>query len=306
MDFFAAFDKDGPVFRKWNSPWFGVPLWSVSACVCLLWYFHTPSPGKAIGALAVVAGIMSVREMKVLGKILWVALLVFLLVTEFHAIDKDRAENEESQRKFFEAQQQGFEQTAQQAAQNFAATTKSLTTSITGLDTVLRTTQQVANLSKVNLLSITGGSSFPFIIPDIAIVSGNPLPKSFTLTLKNAGKYPLTGLSVAIAHVTAESSNGSLVRTDSGLSRPHDAGSLRGHATKLVPNYFMSPLHDDPSSHPHYVIEIDAQNGTVREDLWLRPSTNGLAWAYKFAVFRDPGTGKPLIEQDWVEPLMLH
>jgi hypothetical protein len=65
-----------------------IPLWLIAAVTTAWWLFHLPSPGKAIGALAGVAGIMSVREMKVLGKISWVLLLICMLVTEFRAIDQ--------------------------------------------------------------------------------------------------------------------------------------------------------------------------------------------------------------------------
>jgi cell division protein FtsB len=307
---FAAFEKDGVVHTKWNSLWIGVPLWIISACLCLHWYFTPPSPGKAIGALAVVAGIMSVREMKVLGRILWVALLVFLLIAEFHAIDKDRTENQESQKKFFEAQQQGFDHTAQQAAHNFAATTQTLATSISDLDALLTTTQQVANLAQTNLLNLTGGNSFAYVIPGTALIPGVVPANAFSVTLVNQGKYPLTGLSVAIAHVLDESFNGSsLRRTDLGLSTPYDAGSLQGKGQKLLP-YHMEPLRDDPRGNPHYAIEINAQNGEVREDLWLKPGVNGVGWAYKFVVKKlstNPSEmPKPLLERDWVQPSMMH
>ncbi len=95
--------------KIWNSPRVGIFLWICSACFSVKWYFHLPTPGKAIGAIAVVAGIMSVREMKVLAKISWVFLLIFMLITEFRAIDRDHAENEQKQREFFEAQKKWFD-----------------------------------------------------------------------------------------------------------------------------------------------------------------------------------------------------
>lgn len=90
MDIATLIEKDGPAFKFWNSAWIGVPLWIAFAALNMYWFARTPLPGKAIGVLAVVAGIMSVRDMKVLGKFIWVVLLISLLLTEFRAIGKDR------------------------------------------------------------------------------------------------------------------------------------------------------------------------------------------------------------------------
>jgi hypothetical protein len=54
--------------------------------------------------------------------------------------------------------------------------------------------------------------------------------------------------------------------------------------------------------HPHYMIKIDAQNGTVVEHLFLRPGVIG-SWAYRFEL-QTPT--KRSIKQDWVEPIKMH
>ena len=122
MELHEFFGKDGPVAKLWNSPLAGVPLWLWSAVYVVRWHFNSPSPGKAIGALAVVAGLMSVRDIKALGKILWVNHIGFPAVTEFHSIDEDRAENDRKNREFFAAQQTGFAAVTDQAEADFAAT----------------------------------------------------------------------------------------------------------------------------------------------------------------------------------------
>ena len=86
---------------------------------------------------------MSVREMKTLAKISWVFLLVCLLIMEFRAIDKDRADNDQKQKEFFEAQKQGFQGIATQSDANFRETAKGLDLSIQGLKEVLGTTQTI-------------------------------------------------------------------------------------------------------------------------------------------------------------------
>jgi len=78
MAIFEVFEKDGWIARKWNSLWGEIPLWTAAAAITVWWIYDPPATGKAIGALAVVAGIMSVRDIKVLGKISWVILLTSL------------------------------------------------------------------------------------------------------------------------------------------------------------------------------------------------------------------------------------
>lgn len=60
--------------------------------VCWLWY-HPQPPGVSIGLLALVAGIMSVREMPTLEKMAWVAILIAFTVFEVDAIQKAELDN---------------------------------------------------------------------------------------------------------------------------------------------------------------------------------------------------------------------
>jgi hypothetical protein len=94
--FTKFFAERGGIRGIWNSHYVGVPLWIGFFSLWAYWhpYSHLPTPGKAIGVIAVVAGIMSVREMEALSKATWVVLLVILLFTEFRAIDKDHYNNE--------------------------------------------------------------------------------------------------------------------------------------------------------------------------------------------------------------------
>src|SRR5580704_2891714 len=79
--------EEGAIKDLWNSSKVGVPLWFAFGFLTLYWHYRMPPPGYAIGALAVVAGIMSVREMKTPAKVLWIVLLILMLLTEFRAID---------------------------------------------------------------------------------------------------------------------------------------------------------------------------------------------------------------------------
>ena len=128
------FEANGPFSRIWNSSKVGVPVWLCAAGLTVYWLFSVPPPGKAIGALAVVAGIMSVRDIRVLGRVLWVFLLIWMTITEFRAIDKDRADNAQQQKDFFDAQKAGFQSIATQNKADFEATAGGLKSAIDGLN----------------------------------------------------------------------------------------------------------------------------------------------------------------------------
>ncbi len=147
----AYFGKDGGFSKLWNSLWFGVPLWIVAALLTAYWFFHLPTAGKAIAALAGFAGIMSVRDMKVLGKITWVILLIFMLFTEFRAIDKDRSDSDAKQKAFFEEQKKGFEAVTTQAKTDFAVTSSGLSAAMDGLKTAISGINSTLNAANTTI-----------------------------------------------------------------------------------------------------------------------------------------------------------
>lgn len=190
--------KEDAIKGLWNSRKIGVSLWIAFGILTLYWRFCVPPPGYAIGALAVVAGIMSVREMSTLAKVSWVVLLICLLLTEFTAIDKDRADNQEQQRKFFEAQKKGFQGIATQAQSNFATTTGGLKAAIEGLDANIKvatqTFQQTRPHADVRLLEyeLDGDPLIPFkakSIHQFLFYFNNPGTESARIYKKFGGMY---------------------------------------------------------------------------------------------------------------------
>ena len=180
MKTLAAFlNGSGAAKKYWNSPWVGVPLWLIVAALACFWLFNVPPPGYSVGFLAVVAGIMSVRDMKTLGKIMWVVLLVCLLVTEFQAIGKDRAENERKQKEFFEAQRLGFQEVASQANRNFDVTAKRLETVIANDREQFGSTMN--GISR-EIKTYTGGESYTYL---------TYVPNQGFLEFIHKGDYPL-------------------------------------------------------------------------------------------------------------------
>lgn len=177
----------------WNSPWVGIPLW-ISAAICVAyWRNHTPAPGYAIGALGVVAGVMSVREINVMGKITWVAILVCLLITEFRAIDKDRADNEQKQKEFFEEQKTGFNKIA-------AGLEGVITKSQKQFDATMKRSDQAIGAIDTNIEAVTGSKSFP-----VYSVTNRPnATGAYPLILVVMGKYPIRGMSSDIRTIESK------------------------------------------------------------------------------------------------------
>jgi hypothetical protein len=137
-EFFANSDRNKKI---WNSHYTGILLWLGFFALWIHWhpYSHLTTPGKAIGVIAIVAGIMSVRDMEALAKATWVLLLIVFLFIEFRAIDKDHYANEEAQKIFFDEQRRGFEKVTGQAGKNFRDTAGGLTAAIAGIKSTLET-----------------------------------------------------------------------------------------------------------------------------------------------------------------------
>jgi hypothetical protein len=259
------------------------------------WRYHVPAPGYAVGALAVVAGIMSMRDIKILGKIIWAVLLVCLLITEFRAIDKDRADNEQKQKEFFEIQKKGFSEIATQVSQNFAATTKGLTTAINQSNGLLRTTQGVADLARRNLEIVTGGNSFGYVIPRYSrgfadIIPQTELPQALPIVLMNGGTEHLSGVTVSIYRFVVkrpiEGSSKSLEALTVPILQPTIMGTLppKGRLTLLSQ---LDPNPDANGEPASYIINVSAQNGSAGEVLDIRKSKDGKDWEYKLRVWRN-------------------
>jgi hypothetical protein len=115
----------------WKKHWFGYCLIVVGAGVC--WWFnsHLRPWGYAFTAMAVVAGVMALRQdMGGHEKSFWFVLLLAFMVVEIRAINRDRATQEG----------------------NFTTTANGLKSAIQGLQETIRT--------------LTGGDSFPEVLAE--------------------------------------------------------------------------------------------------------------------------------------------
>ena len=261
----------------WKSPWMGAAILVLSWSVAGYWLLCTPSPGKSVGALAVVATVMTFRgELTGVEKTFLTLVLFVFVFVEIRAIDKDRAENAQSQKAFFDAQQTGFSGIATQAGQNFAVTTGGLTTAINGLNGVLITTQSLAALSKENLEDVTGGNR----------IAAAEIMASYNNV--NAGQVfvfvPSRGIirnvhirMVNIALFDQDVKNKTNLMAHDLNFQVGDIGN--GEGAQLEP-----PIYVGPGDFVRFNIFFSGLNGLWTENLLLRRKQGN--WVQAFRVFR--------------------
>jgi len=166
----------------WSLAWPGY-LFIVVSFLCFVWLArHIPTPGYAITAMAVIAGVMALRpEMSGWEKSLWFVILLLFAGIEIRAISKDRQEQNKT----------------------FADIASKLGTAIeqgtTAIDTLNQTVQEgrahfdstMSGLAD-SVKTQTGADSFCYLefSPALNDVGG--------MTLVKVGKYPLRGVSARI------------------------------------------------------------------------------------------------------------
>jgi len=74
------------------SHWLNIPLQIAAAIFCVLWYFHLPSPNKAVLAMATMVALMMLIDIKPLHRGIYFLLVIAFFVLENRAIDKERGD----------------------------------------------------------------------------------------------------------------------------------------------------------------------------------------------------------------------
>jgi hypothetical protein len=160
--------------------WFHFGLQICVGVFALYWHWNLPAPNKAVLALASIAALMVLAEMRPIHKTIYFFLIVALVFTENRAIDKDRrefAENEALRRGQENAQFQkiadGLASSIQLSQQQFAQTKSGIEKSIN---------------------TVTGGKTF-------CVVIVSPIENKFSFFISTIGKDPLHGLTVQLIDV---------------------------------------------------------------------------------------------------------
>lgn len=200
-----------------------------------LLFSKIPPPGVAVAILSVAAIIMTFHEkMGKWHKILWMVIIALFLYIELRAID--------------------YAQDEQLAQQQM----------------VLEKTQNVAELARRNLETVTGEGSHPCIVPQSHASMNGGIP----LVVMNRGINPLTGVEIQILSDQEFLDGTSLFR------KPKiNIGTLRSEWGKELPDFLIPKLKSDGTA--HYLAEIWTQNGFYTETIFFRRGKY-LPWAYQY------------------------
>jgi hypothetical protein len=222
------------------------------------------APGDAIGALGIVAALMTIRSAKgdhfTKGEqFFWVLIAFAFFFGETTIIHRDRDQHDTQQRR----------ESARQSAQ-FDATLQSFRDLHEQNKAELNKTDSLLSDTNKSLLNITGGNSFAFVVPQID--GSDRIP----LVVWNSGDEVLSGVTLTIAR-TQEPDWGS------SFYVPIFIGTIGPHDHAPVPR-FIFPKPEEKSGQDAYWIMISAQNGTVSQGLYFRRRKVGVGWAYSYQV----------------------
>jgi|GEM_PF-3361892 len=241
----------------------------VTAVSSALWACFVPqSPGISIGFLALAAGIMSVRpQMHPAEKFTWVAILIAFAILEVLAIKRsDEAVKAERDR-----QNQQFQSIAGGLETAIATGTSQYNSTISRVNGVLTTTQEIANVAKDTLANLTGGDAVAYLAPQSPTDDGR-----VPLAIVNPCKFPLTGVTVVIKDMTTVPVKSSQVIF---------VGTLAPHLVRELDVQLTPTPGNSPPGYASFVIMIYAQNGTSYESLQFRKGKK-MFWDYRASVTR--------------------
>lgn len=242
------------IFRKFVVPRSMENVLTWAACLAAIFIvvgvflaINTPIPGNAVAVLGVGAVFMSLLpKLTPVETAAWMMALLLLLYVELKAIRVDR------------------EKASSQDIARRAELNKEF-------EKVLKENQEA-------LMTITGGDSFPYIVPQPS--SDQSLP----LAILNAGSYPLTGVTVSIIEekvfLTGDGFHDSVL-IDVGTIAPHQSQRL---TKQLMPKAKAGETEG-------YTFFITAQNGTFTQSLQVRRREGPTPWAYSYNAQKQP-TGK--------------
>jgi hypothetical protein len=273
----------------------------VFAGLWVYWHLCVPSPGKAVAMLAVVAAVMSIRDLSGFAKVCWVVLLFGFLLIEVKSIDNDRAEHDRRQAELIKEEREhfgeigrGIETAIQKSDEHFTATMKKS-------DALVSASTRAVEMSSKSLGEITGGKSFAVVIPVLATPIHNGM--EFPLSVSVQGRYPLSD--VWIQRVDIDPSVITRQQAEAFFEN-RDAWGPRSHIGVLplrtgpILSLTISPKADKENV---FLFTVDARNGATSEKLKVRKNPNTGIWEYSLDV--TDGEGKLLLSQPWAGSVSL-
>jgi len=283
--FFTPAKKSSFSGKKWNL--FFTVLEALLLLVSIYWWSekHLPNPGIAVALMGLAAAAMSIHnDMDDLRKFFWLLIIALLLSAEVRAIGKDRNESHAQYLKDRKAQDDAFGIIQQDQKVEFSQIVAGFGSTQQKVDGVLKTTEQVAGVSKENLLNLTGGDSYAYVYP-------SPIEGALdTVMLKihNDGSQVLTSVRVDIQRIVNRARL-SIKHADviTEYRRPIEVGTLAAKEGRIIPQPEGNlPVLLDPDGTAEYQVYINSQARGVKEaiDFRLDPVQRGLE--YKITVWR--------------------
>jgi hypothetical protein len=268
--------KGGPGESQKPVPdWFHFPMQIVvGAYAVYWWHWHSPAPNIAVLALASVAALMVLADMRPIHKVLYVVIIVSLVLIESRAIKTDRAN--------FARDEACRRNEENRKIQNIANELK------TSIEQNQR--QFLATMSgfKETIGTVTGGDTFCYLD-----VFGEQIPLS-TVSLRKMGKYGLSDVTVKllVSHPFPNSSPGQTTG-NTGITRIGDIAAFDRPSVQDIP---LAQFNLEDQENVDFNIVFSARNGIWHQLLYLR-RVGGLKpggrWLKATRVFRIKYGSKP-------------
>jgi hypothetical protein len=256
--------KGNPEEEKKPVPhWFHFGLQICVGAFVLYWHWYLPAPNKAVLALASIAALMVLAEMRPIHKAVYFFLILALVFTENRAIDKDRndfAQAEDYRRKDENRQFQRIADTLSDSLRQSQDQFSETTTRMEG----------VAKTEKELFAETTGIGSYVYMMPSAPIfVNGR---YEATIFPHLVGKHHVSGTIISV--------NGPY-----GPQGPLDYGSVFPNELQRPRQVITLRFGDDYKQPISFGIGISGSNGPFFEELQFRKV--GATWKRMFAVIKE-------------------
>jgi hypothetical protein len=244
------------------------------------WQWHPPV-GFCVALLGVVGVLVPWQRgegMERKERAFWSAVMIGLTLLELWSIHRDQKERDAEQTFARCEEQHSFEGVLNGLTEGIQKSKAQYSSTITHVDGVLKTTQEVAATSRTNLNEVIGKGSHPCVIPDT--IAMNPDGRAtIPLIIWNTGTNVLTGVDIFFQDFPVDVTGP--VRGTASLTA---IGTLPSGWPKPLP--LKTPVGPDSNGIMHYRMQISAQSGFYNETIMFRRSTKtektALPWAFQY------------------------
>ena len=242
--------------------WIHISALLITASFCTYWHWQTPLPNKAVLFLGGIAIVLTFYDPNKIYKVLYLALVVWLMFTENHAINEDHSETVAKDEARREEQNTKFQGIADELTQSIFDNRAQFDVTMKKSDALADASKRNLDLTRYSLNQITGSDQFCYLEP-ILQVSQNQWQMAFI----NSGKFPLLFCHVII-HRHYDADEGlRLAQTPEGRATLMSATEKMFGPLPPGKHGFASDLVLETDK--NYDIEIYTWNGQFAEKLFI-------------------------------------